>query len=129
VKIACAYPDGNLPAEWFQFVRRLRSQLARVSVDARIRLVPVSAVPADAELVLLPASVTEPEGVKQAGRRVIPVTPRDSQTVLNELIEVLRREAPALLGPGVARPTVVRRGFGVVDWSADIGTSADGRRR
>jgi hypothetical protein len=129
VKIACTYPNGALAAEWFQFVRRLRSQLARVSVNARIPLVPVSAVPADAEMVVVPATAAKLASVQRPGGRVIPVVSREPQAVPDELIAALGRQAPAAVEAGGPRPTIVRRGFEVVDWPAATASSAGSRRR
>ncbi len=50
--IYCAYPDGHLPADWFQSVRRARRAAQRQGLTVRIEPAPLSRLPADAEFVL-----------------------------------------------------------------------------
>jgi hypothetical protein len=49
--IYCAYPDGHLPADWFQAVRRARRAAQRQGLTVRVEPTPESRVPPDAEFV------------------------------------------------------------------------------
>jgi hypothetical protein len=52
--IYCAYPDGHLPADWFQAVRRARRAADRQGLTVRIEPTAESRVPPDAEFVVTP---------------------------------------------------------------------------
>jgi hypothetical protein len=121
VKVACVYPDGVLAGDWFQFVRRLRSQVARARIDARIRLVRASAVPGDADVVVAPVELARAAWAPARPVRLVTVGPGEAQQVLADLLERLRREAATGGDDGRAPRTVVRRGFEVVEWTGDIG--------
>ena len=58
--IYCAYPDGHLPADWFQGVRRARRAADRQGLTVRIEPTPLSRMPADAEYVFTPTSHPAP---------------------------------------------------------------------
>ena len=117
VNVLCLYQDGTLPAAWFQVVRRLRHQVERAGLDARIRLVRLGAVPSDAAFVVAPAGLADRARALAARAEVLAVPAGGAEKVLGELVERLRREASATgAEPRRSASSVVRRGFEVVEW-------------
>jgi hypothetical protein len=112
-RVACAYPEAVLTAEWFQLVRRLRSLVARARRLATIRLVPLGAVPADADVVLVAAEHADAARAAAPRAHLVVVRPGGAEAALKEVVERLSPD------DGGRRPhVVVRRGFRVVDWSS-----------
>ncbi|HWE34243.1 MAG TPA: hypothetical protein VG410_12205 [Solirubrobacteraceae bacterium] len=92
--IACAHPDGTLPSEWFRAYKRLKRNVRRTGLNARVALVPESDVPPDAAIV-----VSLRDGpVEQAFR--------DADKQLQRLIDEGRVEYGA-----APRGAAVHRGF------------------
>lgn len=116
VNVLCLYEAGILPAAWFQVVRRLRSQVERAGLDARIRLVRLDAVPSDADVLVVPAALAGRARTLAARVEVLAVPARGAEKVLGELVDRLRRRASVTgAEPRRSAPRVVRRGFEVVE--------------
>ena len=112
VAILCVYRDGELPAAWFQVVRRLRSQADRAGLDVDVRLAPLSLVSPDADVIMAPAGLAAAATARVANATVVTVPANGAGDGLAEVMARLLRAAPAR--PLSARRTVVRQGSQVV---------------
>lgn len=120
LNIACGYRDGVLSGVWFQLVRRLRSRMERARLDVGITLVPLSAVPANANFLVVPGALTELARRVAGNAEVVAIPAGSAEKALAEFVERLRDEAPPKgADPQRLARTVIRRGFEVVPWPTD----------
>jgi hypothetical protein len=101
LRIVVAYPDGALPGQLFQAVRRARRTMERAGYAARLDLLPTSDVPADADVV-----VTSDAAAFAAE--------------FDSLVERLTTAGQLVRGPVAPRTIAVHRGFQPVTERARI---------
>lgn len=92
LRIVVSYPDGALPGPLFQAVRRARRTIERAGYAARLDLLPASATPTDAAVVMAA------DATALAGE-------------LDALLERLTASGELVRGPGAPRTIAVHRGF------------------
>lgn len=120
LNIACGYRDGVLPGDWFQLVQRLRSRMERARLDVGITLVPLSAVPANANFLVVPGALTELARRVAGNAEVVAIPAGSAEKALAEFVERLHDEAPPKgADPQRLARIVVQRGFQVVPWPTD----------
>ena len=110
IRIVCVYRDGALPSAWFQVVQRARRTMKRAGWRARIDLLPASALPSGADVVLAPPGLAEALA-SSTGRVVVACEPVALISILDGLLERLADEGRLQRGPEPARTIAVHRGF------------------
>jgi mannitol-specific phosphotransferase system IIBC component len=89
-RVVWGYQVGMLPVPWLMGFKRLKATLEREGFAIRVELLPLTSVPADADLLFVPDDLAE--GARQAApdAQVIALGSRPEQAVFQVLVEQLR---------------------------------------
>jgi hypothetical protein len=114
--IVCAYADGELPSAWFQGFRRARRTIRRAGYRARIELLPASAVPHGADVVITSAAVAEMirSDLGDLRAEFVVAEVGNLPAAFEALFERLLASGALVRGPELRRTVAVHRGFRAV---------------
>ena len=131
LKIACVYPDAQMPTAWFQFCRRLRVEARRAGFGGRIDIVRRSDIADDVDVLAVMPSLFD-EVAFEYGDSVSGPNPKwvfslgaDDKAGFVEFVKLIADESPSTSADEHGTTLAVHRGFQKVGSRVELAASHD----
>jgi hypothetical protein len=109
--VVCAHPEGSLPTSWFRTYKQLKRKLKRSGLNARVSLVPTTALPEQIDVLVLSPALTGHGDYADRAETCLSGPPDQLQRDLDALVDRLREEGRIEYAEPDARTFATHVGF------------------
>jgi len=109
--VVCGHPEGTLPTSWFRTYKQLKRRLKRTGLNARVALAPLTALPAEIDILMLPPSLADAGHYAGRAGTCLSGTADELQRELDALVVRLQAEGRIEYAEADARAFATHLGF------------------